>query len=273
MRNAFFHNMQNIKQFDKNDYTDYHRKKIAAYYGSMYFLIMSFAGVILVASGAFAPFGGTLMGAIYLAGSLGLSSAVVAAWRAYSYAKNNPTFISKKDQQNITTSTFGVIGVIVGASLGAILTVAGYLVAAPTIVSAIAISFVFGWTFGILSLVLAKKYGNVATQVSPHNAQVHVIQSGSELNSQKRIFRDVDIWVSPFPPVVDIDAFKDPYDFEDSKNRVTNTVKEEVKNCKVSPFQPVVDIDAIEDPNDFEDFKNGVTNTVEEEVKSCKVSP
>lgn len=105
MRNKNFHNthdLHNLKPWsdiDQDNYTDTHRNKIAAYYGSKYFLIMAVAGVVLVASGAFAPFGATLLGAIYLASSLGLSSAVIAGWWAYSDAKNEPTYISKESKR------------------------------------------------------------------------------------------------------------------------------------------------------------------------------
>lgn len=102
--------------------------------------------------------------------------------------------------------------------MGAVLAVTGYLVAAPTLVSAVGISFMFGWAFGILSLVLAKKYGNVPPQESPHNAQDNVseegtslrvkaqarkegfIKPGAELDMRK--FKDVISKGSVFPPIV-----------------------------------------------------------------------
>ena len=82
------------------DTSIYHRKKIAALVGSIFLTIMAAVGVALVLSGVFAPFGVSMLGAVYLAASLGVGSAAIAGACAYFSAKFFPTNINDKKTED-----------------------------------------------------------------------------------------------------------------------------------------------------------------------------
>ena len=152
-----------------------HRKKIAALVASIFLTIMATLGVALVLSGIFAPFGASMLGAVYLAASLGGGSAVIAGACAFFSAKFSPTSFNSKKSKNIVIATSTIVGIFIGASLGALLTAAGLLMAAPALLPAIGIACGFAFLGAIVFRALGKKISNcilLSTDLKAHREAI-----------------------------------------------------------------------------------------------------
>ncbi len=159
-----------------------HRKKIAALVGSIFLTIMAAVGVALVLSGVFAPFGVSMLGAVYLAASLGIGSAAIAGACAYFSAKFFPTNFNVKKTENIVIGTTVMIGIFIGASLGALLTAAGLIMAAPAILPAIGIACGFAFLGAIIFRPLGKKIYDFIEMSDPYKHREEDIDA---LNNQR----------------------------------------------------------------------------------------
>jgi MFS family permease len=171
-----------------------HAKKIAAMVGSMFLCLMAIVGVALVVSGIFAPFGISILGAVYLAGLIGLGSATITGLITYAVAKFFPSPFNEKKRQNTIESTAIMIGIIIGASLGGILTAMGCFMAAPAILPSLAIALAFAWV-GCITCSRIGKF--ISTCTKPVIADAHKCLEKDVFTEYHSMFRPI---CPIFPP-------------------------------------------------------------------------